>query len=120
MPQQLHPSLKQDSDRELSAGMMQRSTRHPDWRWLHLAMHAALQATVQSGVHVYSSIHGSLTSSAETCAASAEPAELCLTLASSVLPTPVGPRNMKDAMGRPGSDSPIRDLDGVQQSHQLK
>ena len=31
-------------------------------------------------------------------------------LASSVLPTPVGPRNMKDAMGRCGSPSPARDL----------
>jgi hypothetical protein len=30
-------------------------------------------------------------------------------LASSVLPTPVGPRNMKDAMGRFGSASPARD-----------
>jgi hypothetical protein len=29
--------------------------------------------------------------------------------ASSVLPTPVGPRNMKDAMGRLGSDSPARE-----------
>ena len=32
------------------------------------------------------------------------------TLASSVLPTPVGPRNMKLAIGRFGSDSPARDL----------
>jgi len=32
------------------------------------------------------------------------------TLASSVLPTPVGPRNMKPAIGRFGSDRPTRDL----------
>jgi len=31
-------------------------------------------------------------------------------LASSVLPTPVGPRNMKEAMGRLGSLSPALDL----------
>ena len=30
-------------------------------------------------------------------------------LASSVLPTPVGPRNMNDAIGRLGSDKPARE-----------
>lgn len=42
------------------------------------------------------------------------------TLASSVLPTPVGPRNMKLAIGRPGSLRPIRDLQQQMQGIQTQ
>ena len=47
--------------------------------------------------------------SIRTMASSVLKRKVASVLASSVLPTPVGPRNMKDAMGRLGSDRPARE-----------